>query len=193
MSPMLEPFGELELEADLDRDERSAEPTLVERLREALCELEVEPSVVRADPGGGSWLPAELLSWCEADPACREELREFVAAELALARLSSDDGPDPFFTARVVRALPSRIVGSRLSPRGRAVVLSAAWAAAGAAAWAVLSWLSPEALWVAALEHAAALFGTGAMAVWQTALASVAVAVAVAVALASGRTHTPAR
>src|SRR5690606_29034839 len=78
VSPMLEPFGELELEADLDRDERSAEPTLVERLREALCELEVEPSVVRADPGGGSWLPAELLSWCEADPACREELREFV-------------------------------------------------------------------------------------------------------------------
>jgi hypothetical protein len=170
----------------------STEPALVDRLREALCELDVEPAAVRADPHGATWLPAELHAWCMRDDACREELREFVAAELALARLSSAERPDPFFTARVVRALPRRFVGSRLSPQRRAVVLSASWAAAGAAAWAVLSWLTPEAAWTSAVERAHALLHVGTTAAPTAIAACVAVAVVLGVALAGGRTHTPA-
>lgn len=170
----------------------ASEPVLVDRLREALCEIDVEPAAVRADPSGATWLPAELHAWCLRDDACREELREFVEAELALARLSAAERPDPFFTARVVRALPKRFVGSRLSPQGRAIVLSASWAAAGAAAWAVLSWLTPEATWASVLDRAHALLHAGTTVAPHAIAVCVAVVLVVGVALAGGRTHTPA-
>jgi hypothetical protein len=71
-------------------------------------------------------------------------------------------------------------------------VLSASWAAAGAAAWAVLSWLTPEAAWTSAVERAHALFDVGTTAAPTAIAACVAVAVVLGVALAGGRTHTPA-
>ena len=164
----------------------------VEALREALCDLDVEPSAVQRDPSGATWLPAELHAWCQADDACAEELREFVAAELLLSRLSAGERPDPFFTARVVRALPQRFVGSRLSPRGRAIVLSASWAAAGAAAYGVLSWLQPGAAWGSAVERAHALLDMPSLQAGPAILACALVALVAFVALAGGRTHTPA-
>lgn len=162
-----------------------------ERLREALCDLEVEPAIVRADPTGASWLPAALQAWCDADEACREELREFVEAELALLRLSAPEPADPFFTARVVQALPARPVGSRLSPGRRVLVLGGFYAAAGAAAWAVLTRLSGRDALAGAFAQAHALLDAAAPATGYAIAAALLVAVLAVVAFAGGRTHTP--
>lgn len=175
----------------------STGPSLVHRLREALCDLEVDPAAVRADPSGASWLPAELRTWCDEDAACRQELQEFVAAELELARLSGSARADPFFTARVVSALPSRWVGSRLSPHRRAVILAGFYAGAGAAAWGVLAWITPLQTplqnWTGLAERAGALLQAGAPAPGVAVAAMLAVALLAVLALGAGRTHTPAR
>lgn len=55
----------------------------------------------------------------------------------ALAR-GSDVGVDPFFTARVLEALPVQPVGATLSPRRRLAVLAAAYVGAAVIAYLVL-------------------------------------------------------
>ena len=100
----------------------------VERLEEILADLEVAPTRLRRDPAGVGRLPAEGQALVQSDPRCEAMLREFVEDEVAL--LGAIEGPssgpppnDPFFTARVVDALPRTWAPNRLSPRRRLVVL----------------------------------------------------------------------
>lgn len=118
------------------------------RLEEILVELEVSPAELRRDPRGESWLPAEARALVEADPECERALREFVRDELELlgaleAPTVAPPAADPFFTARVVDALPRSWVPHRLSPRRRLVVLGLFHLIAVALALLVLA-LAPE-------------------------------------------------
>jgi hypothetical protein len=78
----------------------------LERLRDALLELDVSPERLRADPTGASWLPEELRALVARSDECRFELTEFVAMELEL--FDDSVGPtDALFTARVMEDLPA--------------------------------------------------------------------------------------
>ena len=132
----------------------------VERLRELLDELDVEPRALRDDPQGSSWLPDSARALCERDSACNAELPSFVAGELELSRLAQPAASgwprgrsDPFFAARVVSDLPPPLPWMGLSPVRRMVLLSAFQLLAVGLAHGTLVWLTPE--WPASVARSA--------------------------------------
>jgi hypothetical protein len=159
------------------------------RLRSALCELEVDARRIVAAPDGEGWLPASLRVMCARDEACAHELAEFVAAESALLGLREPRRADPFFTARVIEALPAAWIGSRLSPHRRAMILGVFYAAAALSCWVVLTVLDPE-LPVAVADRAHGWLTHSGGLEWP-ALGAVAAAALAAFALMARRSHTP--
>ncbi|MEM7159223.1 MAG: hypothetical protein AAF799_40675 [Myxococcota bacterium] len=119
----------------------------LERLESILAQLEVSPAQLRRDPTGASWLPEEARALVDRDPDCESMLREYVEDELAFAGALDEPmtppSADPFFTARVVDALPQAWVPNRLSPRRRLAVLGLFHVIAGLLALMVFA-LVPE-------------------------------------------------
>jgi len=166
--------------------------TEVERLESILVELELSPDVLRRDPAGDTWLPEAARSLVRAHPACREALDEFVAGELHLWTASSDQvvlPPDPFFTARVVGALPGPRSGTRLSPRRRALVLGLFHVLAIVCAYAVVTMVPESTARWAEQAHSMLAWGSDSGGLW---LAATAVGGAMLLAFVVGRTRTPA-
>jgi hypothetical protein len=105
----------------------------LERFVEQLCELELDPELLRTDPRGERWLPASMRQLIDDDPACARELDEFVAMELALydvhepadvsSRRSAADAV--FFTHRVMEQLPEI---EAVDDRRRTWILASAYA-----------------------------------------------------------------
>lgn len=155
------------------------------RLRQALLDVDVEPGVLRRDPRGHTWLEPSLREAIDGDPVCEEELAAFVEAELALFDGASMEA-DPFFTARIIDALPA-VEPSGLSLRARTVVLAVFQILAFASAYAALWALAPDRLhgWIEALNGAVEqtpsvglAFGIATLAVF-------------AIAMRGFRPHTP--
>lgn len=165
----------------------------VERLEVILVDLELSPAVLRRDPTGESWLPEAARALVREHPQCRAALDEFVQGELDLWSASSDQvalpGADPFFTARVVEALPGPRAGTRLSPRRRALLLGLFHALAALFALVVLTAAPESAARWAERAHAMLVWGSELGGVW---LMATAVGGVVLLALLVGRTHTPA-
>ncbi len=161
----------------------------VARVRAELCELDVDVQQVLADPTGQTWLPAPLWQLCHDDPACAAELAEFVEAEAALCSLSDVEPVDPFFTARVVQALPTTWIGSRLSPYRRAMILGVFYAAAALVCWLVVTTLAPG-LGLDLADRAHGLLTTAPPLPWPI-LATLVIAVVAAVAFVGRKSHTP--
>lgn len=161
----------------------------IAHVRAQLCELDVDVRQVLADPTGASWLPPELLRLCRRDPACAAELAEFIEAEAELCSLSDAEPVDPFFTARVVEALPTTWIGSRLSPYRRAMILGAFYAGAALVSWIVMTMLAPD-LTLQLADRAHGLLTTSTAVPWSV-IATVAIAGVAAVALVGRRSHTP--
>lgn len=104
----------------------------------------------------------------------------------------SEPGPlgsgDPFFTARVLDALPEPLRFTGLSPRSRTTLIVGVHALAAAMAYVLIGmwqpqWLSSTADWA----HDSLEFGAGES---STLLSIAAVAVVAVVAFASARSHT---
>lgn len=166
----------------------------VERLESILVELELSPEVLRHDPKGETWLPEEARALVQAHPECRRALDEFVECEVGLWRVSQDQDPmmlravDPFFTARVVGALPGPRAGTRLSPKRRALVLGLFHVIAGLLTYVVVTMVPESAARWAEQAHIMLSWGSELGGMW---LAATAVAGAVLLAFVVGRTHTP--
>ena len=97
----------------------------IDQFIEELCELELDPQLLREDPRGDRWLPASLRAMVEADPACARELVEFVDMELAL--LDVHEPSDAFFTRAVMDRLPEI---QAIDDRRRTWILASAYALA---------------------------------------------------------------
>ncbi len=111
----------------------------VAQLRGFLDDADITSTVLRRDPSGQSWLPAELLTLVAADDACRRELARFVTRELELFD-SVRQRSDALFTARVLQAAaPQTIAGAGLNPRLRGYILALAYALATATAYYMLA------------------------------------------------------
>jgi len=166
--------------------------TAVDRLESMLVELELSPDVLRRDPSGDTWLPEAARALVKANPACREALDEFVASELHLWTASSEQAMlppvDPFFTARVVGALPGPRSGTRLSPRRRALVLGLFHVAAGLLACVVVTMVPESTARWAEQAHSMLAWGSESGSLW---LAATAIGGAVLLAFVVGRSHTP--
>jgi hypothetical protein len=108
--------------------------------------------------------------------------------ERELEQLKGEVRCDPFFTARVLDALPEPLRFTGLSPRERVAVLAIFHVLALVAAYGILRWAAPDAV-DAVADGAHAWFGLGldVSAPWLTAFALVAVAL---VAFISSRSHT---
>lgn len=170
----------------------TAAPTpALDRLDSILAELEVSPTQLREDPEGRSWLPNEAVALVQHHPECRAALREFVEGELALWGALPQPAPavDPFFTARVVEALPSPRSGTRLSPRRRAMLLGLFHVIAGLLTYGVLAMVPESTARWAERAHSMLSWGSELGALWPWAAA---VGVAMLALLMVGRTHTPA-
>ena len=105
----------------------------IDRFIEQLCELELDPELLRSDPRGERWLPAELRRMAERDPECARELAEFVAMELAL--FDVHEPSDAFFTRRVLDRLPEI---ESIDDRRRTWILASAYALAIGVAYLLL-------------------------------------------------------
>jgi anti-sigma factor RsiW len=105
----------------------------LDRFVEQLCELELDPELLRSDPRGERWLPASLRQMAEEDPACARELAEFVAMELALHDVHEPS--DAFFTRRVLDRLPEC---AAIDDRRRTWILASAYALAIGVAYLLL-------------------------------------------------------
>jgi hypothetical protein len=105
----------------------------IEHFVEQLCELELDPELLRRDPRGERWLPASMRRMIEADPACARELEEFVAMELALYDVHEPS--DAFFTRRVMSKLPEI---EAIDDRRRTWILASAYALAIGVAYLLL-------------------------------------------------------
>lgn len=166
--------------------------TAVDRLESMLVELELSPDVLRRDPSGDTWLPEAARVLVKANPACREALDEFVAGELHLWTASSEQAMlppvDPFFTARVVGALPGPRSGTRLSPRRRALVLGLFHVIAGLLACVVVTMVPESTARWAEQAHSMLAWGSESGSLW---LAATAIAGAGLLAFVVGRSHTP--
>ncbi|PRP91552.1 hypothetical protein ENSA5_54280 [Enhygromyxa salina] len=92
---------------------------------EALCELDLDPQLLREDPGGERWLPRSLRRMAQEDPACARELAEFVEMELALFEVHEPN--DAFFTRLVMDRLPEL---EAVDDRRRTWILASAYALA---------------------------------------------------------------
>lgn len=165
----------------------------VERLESILVELELSPAELRRDPHGVGWLPVEARGLVQAHPECHVALDEFVVGELELWSARSEPAAplavDPFFTARVVEALPSPRTGTRLSPRRRAMVLGLFHVVGGLLAFLVLT-MVPEstARWA---ERAHSMLSWGSEIGGAPWLFATAIGAAVLLFIVAGRTHTP--
>jgi hypothetical protein len=130
-----------------------------DELLERLLELELDAHTLRDDPSGASWLPEDLCALVERDPECAAELREFVAVELEL--FAAAQPSDPFFTRRVLDALPP-VAGVDYNRRNW--ILASAYALAIGVAYLLLgpllssgelaSWFEPLGGWIESHAHA---------------------------------------
>ena len=105
----------------------------LDRFVEGLCELELDPALLRSDPAGERWLPDELRQMDAEQPECARELAEFVAMELALHDVHEPS--DAFFTRRVLDALPEI---EAVDDRRRTWILASAYALAIGVAYLLL-------------------------------------------------------
>lgn len=103
----------------------SPRPADIEVFIDQLVELELEPALLRSDPGGERWLPIALRRMVAEDPACARELREFVEMELELHAMQQPS--DAFFTRRVMDGLPEI---QAIDDRRRTWILASAYALA---------------------------------------------------------------
>ena len=111
----------------------------VARLRGFLEEADIPSGVLRRDPEGKSWLPAELRALVSADPTCHAELRRFVDREIELFG-SVRQRSDALFTDRVLKAAaPVQIAGAGLDSRYRSLILAFAYALATGVAYYMLA------------------------------------------------------
>jgi anti-sigma factor RsiW len=108
----------------------------LDRFVEQLCELELEPELLRSDPRGERWLPASLRQMVEDDPACARELAEFVAMELELHDVHEPS--DAFFTRQVLDRLPASSPELRIDDQRRTWILASAYALAIGVAYLLL-------------------------------------------------------
>ena len=167
---------------------------MTDALRELLAEIDVDADTLRRDPQGRTWLPVHAQAWVRDDPECAAMLAHFVAGERELFGLRSDPSTDPFFTARVLDALPAPLSFTGLTPRQRAAVLAVFHVIAGGVAYAIAAVFAPEYMSGLAdqahdvLGDASAL-GVDASAPWLTAFVLGIVAL---VAFVSSRSHTSA-
>lgn len=104
-----------------------------DRFVERLCELDLDPVLLRSDPHGERWLPASLRRMAAEDPECARELEEFVAMELAL--FDMHEPSDAFFTRRVMDQLPDI---EAIDDRRRTWILASAYALAIGVAYVLL-------------------------------------------------------
>lgn len=111
----------------------------VARLRLFLEEADIPSGVLRRDPDGKTWLPAELRALVAADPSCQAELRRFVDREIELFG-SVRQKSDALFTDRVLKAAaPVQIAGAGLDARYRSLILAFAYALATGVAYLMLA------------------------------------------------------
>lgn len=144
-------------------------PAGVARLRSFLEEADIPSGVLRRDPQGMSWLPAELRALVEAQAACRDELRRFVDREIELFG-SVRQRSDALFTDRVLRAAaPVQIAGAGLDRRYRSYILAFAYALATGVAYLMLAPL----LGVAVLGTSVGTFFGSSFGSWTGQLAEV--------------------
>ncbi|KIG13470.1 hypothetical protein DB30_08036 [Enhygromyxa salina] len=124
----------------------------LDRFVERLTELDLDPELLREDPTGERWLPRSLRQLVTHDPACRQELAEFVEMELAL--LDVHEPSDVFFTRQVMDRLPTL---EAVDDRRRNWILASAYALAIGVAYLLLgpllssgeltSWVEPVHHW----------------------------------------------
>jgi hypothetical protein len=108
----------------------------VDQFVERLCELELDPQLLREDPSGQRWLPAPLRRMVAEDPACARELAEFVEMELSLYQVMQAPEPsDAFFTRAVLDRLPS---AASIDDRRRTWILASAYALSIGVAYVLL-------------------------------------------------------
>jgi hypothetical protein len=170
---------------------------VTDALRELLAEIDVDADTLRRDPEGRTWLPAQAQAWVRDDPECAAMLARFVEGERELfgdAGLRSNPSTDPFFTARVLDALPAPLSFTGLTPRERAAVLAVFHVIAGVVAYAIAAVFAPEAVSSLAdqahdMVGDASALGVDASAPWLTAFVLGIVAL---VAFVSSRSHTSA-
>jgi anti-sigma factor RsiW len=105
----------------------------LEHFVERLCELELDPQLLREDPSGERWLSASLRRMANDDPECARELAEFVAMELALHQ--AHEPCDAFFTRAVMVRLPAI---EAVDDRRRTWILASAYAMAIGVAYVLL-------------------------------------------------------
>lgn len=105
----------------------------IDRFIDQLCELELDPVLLRNDPRGEQWLPASLQRMVAEDPECARELDEFVAMELEL--FDMHEPSDAFFTRRVMDQLPEI---EAIDDRRRTWILASAYALAIGVAYVLL-------------------------------------------------------
>lgn len=111
----------------------------VARLRCFLEEADIPSGVLRRDPEGTTWLPAELRALVDADPTVHDELRRFVDREIELFG-SVRQKSDALFTDRVLKAAaPVEIAGAGLDSRLRSWILAFAYAMATGVAYMMLA------------------------------------------------------
>jgi hypothetical protein len=117
----------------------------LEQFVERLCELELDPQLLREDPSGQRWLPAPLRRMVAENPDCARELAEFVEMELELHR--AHEPCDAFFTRAVLDRLPPI---EAVDDRRRTWILASAYALAIGVAYVLLGPLLASAGEVAA-------------------------------------------
>jgi hypothetical protein len=105
----------------------------LEQFVERLCELDLDPQLLREDPSGQRWLPASLRRMVAEDPACARELAEFVEMELELYRMH--EPCDAFFTRAVLDRLPPV---EAIDDRRRTWILASAYALAIGVAYVLI-------------------------------------------------------
>jgi hypothetical protein len=117
----------------------SADQQALDLFVERLLQLDLDPQQLRDDPTGEQWLPHSLRRMAREDPACRQELAEFVQIELALhdmpAPLDVHQPSDVFFTRRVMERLPKR---EAVDDQRRNWILASAYALAIGVAYLLL-------------------------------------------------------
>ena len=164
----------------------------VARLRGFLEEADIPSSVLRRDPEGKTWLPAELRALISADPTCHAELRRFVDREIELFG-SVRQKSDALFTDRVLRAAaPVEIAGAGLDSRLRSYILAFAYALATGVAYMMLApllGLAALGTWTSQLSNAVGVDEGGASARAVAVLIGAAILV-LAVAFVPWRRHT---
>lgn len=135
---------------------------------EQLCELDLDPRQLRADPSGASWLPESLRRMVAEDHECARELAEFVEVELEL--YDFQEPCDPFFTRRVMDQLPEL---EAVDDRRRTWILASAYALAIGVGYVLLGPLlgsGEVASWVAPLHDWYHQHAVEAGGVWMVAL-----------------------